>query len=356
MIPYIDTDEFDRHYAALVLPFKPDSLEPDLDAFRGLVRYFTQDEQFLAVRGGLIVNPEAGEIFYMTPEERAETIRIVLEERPAAMPVFSGAYGLSRPDVLASAVECKTLGVDGIFVMPPTGTMEVTTTMDGAKNPEIWQSHVEAIADATELPLIIHPTHPTTAQWGRALPIQSVKAVVETIPSVVGWKMIYGVERAHFQVASYLRTLPRHVGILNTPGFGVHDALLRGLVDGAVQGSYNFMKEAQVSHRLAWDRGDIEEARRIFVDQIVPIRGAVYADHSRLHLRYKLATWIRGNVSHPFMRPPMPRPRREEAELLYDVFERSGLSVISRDELERVLAQGDEILGYTPALTGAPQA
>lgn len=353
MIPHIDTDEFDRYYSALVLPFKADSLEPDWDAFRDLVRYFTRDEQFREIGGGLIVNPEAGEIFYLTAEERAQAIEVVLEERPKDMPVFAGAYGVSRPEVIESALQATKLGVDGIFVMPPTGTMEVTSTMDGAKNPEIWQGHVEAIADATEVPLIIHPSHPTTAQWGRALPIESVKAVVENVPSVVGWKMIYGVERAHFIVAQYLRTLDRHVAILNPPGFGVHDALIRGLVDGAVQGSYNFMKEAQVSHLLAWKRGDIAEAGRIFTEQIVPIRGAVYADHSRLHLRYKLATWIRGNVPHPFMRPPMPRPRQEEAELLYRVFEKTGLSIIPRDEFDAVLARGDEILGYTPALTGS---
>jgi dihydrodipicolinate synthase/N-acetylneuraminate lyase len=353
MIPYIDTDEFDRYYTALVLPFKADSLEPDWDEFRSLVRYFTEDPEFRELRGGLIVNPEAGEIFYLTPEERAQAIRIVIEERPKDMPVFAGAYGVSRPEVIGSAMQAKELGADGIFVMPPTGTMEVTSTMDGAKNPEIWQDHVAAIADATELPLIIHPSHPTTAQWGRALPIESVKAVVENVPSVVGWKMIYGVERAHFIVAQYLRTLERRVAILNPPGFAIHDALIRGLVDGAVQGSYNFMKETQVAHILAWRRGDIAEAGRIFTEQLVPIRAAVYADHSRLHLRYKLATWIRGNTPHPFMRPPMPRPRQQEAEFLYEVFAKTGLSVIPRDEFETTFARGDEILGVTPLLTGS---
>lgn len=356
MIPYIDTDEFDRYYAALVLPYKLDGLDPDWVAFRDLVRYFTQDEQFRDVGGGLIVNPEAGEIFYLTPAEREQAIRIVLEERPRDMPIFGGAYGVSRPEVIESAMQAKALGVDGIFVMAPTGTMEVTSAMDGARNPEIWQSHVEAIADATELPLILHPSHPTTAQWGRALPLESVKAVVESVPSVVGWKMIYGVERAHFIVAQYLRTLDRHVAILNPPGFGIHDALIRGLVDGAVQGSYNFMKEAQIGHALAWDRQDLAEAARIFTEQIVPVRAAVYADHSRLHLRYKLAAWIRGNVPHPFMRPPMPRPRADEAEALYRVFEKTGLGVIPRDEFDSVLARGDEILGYTPPLTGAVPA
>jgi len=88
MIPEFDTTKYDRTYCALVTPYKPDSLDIDYGAFRKLVRYFTADEKFLKVNGALIVNPEAGEIFYLTSKERAELIKIVLEERPSDMPVF----------------------------------------------------------------------------------------------------------------------------------------------------------------------------------------------------------------------------------------------------------------------------
>ena len=90
MIPEFNTEKYDRCYCAIATPYQPDSLEVDYSAFRKLVRYFTTDEDFLKAKGAIIVNPEAGEIFYLTPEERKELAKIVLEERPAEMPVFSG--------------------------------------------------------------------------------------------------------------------------------------------------------------------------------------------------------------------------------------------------------------------------
>jgi 4-hydroxy-tetrahydrodipicolinate synthase len=345
MIPRIDSHEYDRFYAALVLPYQANSLSIDLNAYRQLVRYFTQDEKFIQIRGALIANPEAGEIFYMTPEERASTIKVALEERPKGMPVFAGVYGVRMEDVIASALQSKALGVDGIFVLPPAGTAEVSTAIDGAKNPEIWTDYVRAIAEATELPLIVHPAHPYTQQWGGALPIETVRSVVENVPSVVGWKMIYGVEHAHFKVARYLRSLSRHVAILNETHFGLHTCLVCNLVDGAVQGYYNYGKEPAVEHALAWQRGDLAEVKRIYNQQIVPVREYLYSDSSRLHVLYKIAAWLRGRCAHPFMRPPMPPPRRAEVDMLYGLLQKSNLSVISLEEVEAALARQNQILG-----------
>lgn len=350
-IPKFDTDHFDRYYCALVTPYEPDSLEVDEEAYRRLVRYFTTSEDFRRTKGSLIVNPEAGEIFYLTPEERRRLIKVILEKRPPDMPIFAGCYGVRRDEVIASALEAKSLGVDGIFVMPPTGTMEVSTAIDGSKNPEIWTNHVKVIAEATQLPLIVHPSHPRTMEWGGALPIETVKMVLEQVPSVVGWKMIYGHAAAHFRIARYIRSLPRHVGILNALHFCYHTALVCDLLDGAVQGAYNFNMESLVQHSMAWEEGDMARAKQIWNTQVMPVHEYIYADYSRLHIRYKLATWIRGLVTHPFMRPPMPEPRWEEADRIYEIIGRTGLSHISRSDFEETLRRKKAILkSFSPGL------
>jgi 4-hydroxy-tetrahydrodipicolinate synthase len=343
-IPVFDTDRFDRYYCALVTPYKPDSLEIDLDAFRKFVRYFTTNKDFLKIKGALIANPEASEMFYMTPEERAELIKVVIAERPSDMPIFCGAYGVRPDEVVASALQAKSLGVDGIFVFPPTGTMEVGTAIDGAQNPEIWTGHVKTIAEATQLPLIPHPAHPHTAEWGGALPLQSVRMLLEEVPSVVGYKMIYGKDSAHFRIARFIRSLPRHVGILNAPHYCHHTAVICGLLDGMVQGAFNWNMEGMVSHTLAWQAGDMKLVREIFTTQVLPLWEFIYSNASRLHIRYKLATWIRGLISHPFMRPPMPVPRQEEAEVIYQLILKTGQSIINRSEFEKTLQRKDQIL------------
>lgn len=345
MIPYIDTHDYDRFYVALVLPYRPDSLEVDPDAYRELVRYFTRDEKFVQIRGALIANPEAGEIFYMTPEERALTLRIALEERPKGMPVFAGVCGLRMEDVVASALQNKALGADGLFILPPGGMAAVTTSLNGAKNPEIWTDYVRTIAEVTQLPIIVHPAHPHTEQWGGALPMESVRSIVENVPSVVGWKMIYGIEHAHFTVARYLRSLPRHVAVLNETHFGIHTSLFCDLVDGAVQGYYNFIKEPAVDHLLAWQRGDFAQVKRIYTERFMPVRDYIYTDSAHQHSRYKIAAWLRGRCSHPFCRPPMPPPSREDAETLYGLLRKSSLDVIPHEQIAKTFAREDRILG-----------
>ena len=344
MIPTFNTTKYDRYYCALITPFKPDSLEIDLDAFRKFVRYFTTDVKFLKIKGALIANPEASEMFYMTSEERAELIKVVIEERPPEMPIFGGAYGVRPDEVVASALQAKSLGVDGIFVFPPAGTMEVSTSIDGAQNPEVWTEHVRTIAEATQLPLIPHPAHPRTPQWGGALPIESVKMLLEEIPSIVGYKMIYGADSAHFRIARYIRSVPRHVGILNAPHFCYHTALLCGLIDGMVQGAWNWNKEAMQDHILAWEAGDMKSVKEIYVNKVLPLWEYIYSNPSRLHIRYKIATWIRGLIVHPFQRPPMPAPRQEEAETIYQIILKSGQSIISRSEFEKTFGRKNQIL------------
>jgi dihydrodipicolinate synthase/N-acetylneuraminate lyase len=321
-------------------------LEIDYDAFRKLIRYFCRSESFKKIKGSLIANPEASELFYFTREEQDALLTIILEERSPDMPIFAGFYGVRRGELLEAALHVKSLGVDGLFVMPPTGTMEVSTAIDGAGNPEIWTNHVRAIAEATQLPIIVHPAHPRTAEWGSALPLETVKMVLQEVPSVVGWKMIYGHAAAHFRVARYIRSLKRHVGILNAPIYSYHTALVCDLIDGAVNGSYNFIFEGFVEHTIAWKQGNLRRAEEIW-NQQMPLLEYVYGNHSRLHIRYKLATWIRGLIPQPFMRPPMPEPRREEAEKIFEIICNSRLSHIDRDQFESTLNSEAVVMSST---------
>lgn len=240
----------------------------------------------------------------------------------------------------------REIGVDGIFVLPPTGTEEVTIALDGVVNPEIWTDHIKAIAKATELPLIIHASHPITAVYGKGMPVENVKMVLDKVPSVVGWKMIYSIP-GFYIVANYLRSLKRHVGILNAPHQCLHTALISGLRDGAVNGGLNFDMEPFIELLLALKSGDSEKAKSIWNSGLTKLWDYIYTDREgyvRLHIRYKIAAWIRGNVPHPFMRPPMPPPRKYEIDKIYELIVNAGLSHISHSELEETFGRKDAIL------------
>ena len=96
-------------------------------------------------------------------------------------------------------------------------------------------------------------------------------------------------------------------------------------------------------HMLAWRKKDLDRVEEIWSKQM-PLLEYVYGNESRLHIRYKLATWIRGLMPHPFMRPPMPPPRKEEAERILTMIENSGMSHISRSEFEETLERQNVVL------------
>jgi len=56
----------------------------------------------------------------------------------------------------------------------------------------------------------------------------------------------------------------------------------------------------------------------------------IYSDYSRLHLRYKIAAWLRGLIPSYRTRPPMPRPKPEEISTLTRLLEAANVRVIAR--------------------------
>ena len=106
-----------RLYTALVLPLKDDEIdEPGL---RKLVRYYAE-HRFSKV-GGLIANPEAGEVSYLSRSEKRRVLKIVMEEAGGRLPVLAGTFGWTTKDAVEAAKDAKEHGVDGIFVIPPLG-------------------------------------------------------------------------------------------------------------------------------------------------------------------------------------------------------------------------------------------
>ena len=68
----------DRLYNAVLLPLD-NQLRVDEQAFRRFLRYFLAQPRFVE-QGGLCINPEAGEIFYLTRAEKRRVLEIAMEE------------------------------------------------------------------------------------------------------------------------------------------------------------------------------------------------------------------------------------------------------------------------------------
>ena len=79
-----------RRYVAALLPMNRD-MTIDEQAYRRFIRYFVDDKDFVK-EGGLCVNPEAAEIFYLTREEKRRVLEISMEEAYGKLPIIAGTW------------------------------------------------------------------------------------------------------------------------------------------------------------------------------------------------------------------------------------------------------------------------
>lgn len=319
----------DRYYAAVLLPFTS-SLKIDEPAYRKFLQYFVQNPRF-ASAGGLCINPEAGEIFYLTRAEKRRVLEIAMEEAGGKLPILAGTWSLTTEECVETARDAKSLGVDGIFATPPGGAQDVTSCWDADAYPEVWSDMIKAQDRAVDLPIVTHPVSGSAPPFAPGLPLKATLQICKEVPNIVGWKMTYAFYEGYRIVAKGLRTLNRHVAIMGALASRFHEYNLVRMFDGTLSGFWNFALEPMLDHLEAWRERDLDTACQIWEGGLSQLQEYV-ADMGRLHIRYKTATWLRGLIPNPFMRPPMPRPLQSEIDTLYALLQNAGVSVIQKSE------------------------
>ena len=320
--------KFDRLFVAVVTPLKA-NYEVDEPALRKLLQYFMQPK-FKDAGGGIIINPEAGEIFYLTRDEKRRNVEIAVNEVKGRMPVFAGVIDNTTAGTVQVAVDAKKAGADGFFVIPPVGALDITTSWNANKYPEVWVDMVKDVVKACgDMPIVCHPTAAPSALFGVGLPLEATIRMCTEIKNIVGWKMTYNYD-GYRTIARALRKLNRHVGVFGAPSVYFHENLASRQFDGTVTGSFCYAMEPMIDHITAWRKGDLKEACRIWESGLAQLQEYIYSDYGRLHIRYKAASWLRGNIPNPFMRPPLPKPRKDEIQTLRELLANAGMSVIDK--------------------------
>ena len=333
--PGVSTTEYDRMYVASVTPYKPGTEDIDFTAFRNYMRYWAQPK-FIGAGGAMLASPEAGEAFYLTQQEKLQLADIALQELGDKTIVFSGVMQTTTRGCIEEAKALKRAGVHGLFLMPPIGTIDVVAAWDPNKNPEVWIDMLKAIADAVDLPVIIHPT------GGKffAMPREVGMKIVDSVPQIVGYKMITDDFNA---MAKSLRAYTkRHVAVLPAGAGNMHGAILDGYFDGTVSGSWNYAMEPTVAAIVAArDEKNPAKAKAMWDDGLLELHRAV-TDSTlgyRLHAAYKLCTWLRGLIPSPFLRAPQRRLPIEQLVELRDKLKGAHLEVISDQVIRKAYPQ-----------------
>lgn len=319
-----------RYYAAAVVPYDKAGCI-DEDAYRRQIRYYLQPR--FAEVGGFIANAEAGEVYYLSTEEKERLVEIAREEIDGRIPLFSGIFELTTKNCVESAKRIKGLGVDGLFLMPPAGCADLVVSWKSDKYPEYWLDQIKEIDDAVDLPIIGHPVASATPQWGIGVAGESARLICEEVPNIIGWKGIYNYEGLR-KLWIILREMDREVAIMAAGGRFFHEYLAHGMMDGTVSGSWVYGLEPMLDHIDAWKMNDVERARHIWYDGgLGALHDYIYSDYSRLHLRYKIAAWVRDLIPSPLARAPMPKPQAAEVRATYDLMKAAGIEVIPESRL-----------------------
>lgn len=158
---------------ALVTPFKED-LSIDEEALRNLVEFqITEGIDFLVPCG------TTGESATLSEDEQRRVVEIVLQAAQGRVQVVAGAGGNNTAHVIKIAREYERMGVRGLLSVSPYYNKP---TQEG-----LYQ-HFRAIAEATQLPIIVYNVPPRTAV--NILP--GTIARLSEIPNIVGVKEASG--------------------------------------------------------------------------------------------------------------------------------------------------------------------
>lgn len=335
---------FGRMFMTPLVPYlNGDTSAIDEEGYRRFLRVFLTDAN-LDAGLSMIANPEAGEIFYLSREEKRRIVEITLEEVAGRAPVLAGALDVTTAGAVDVARDAAELGVDGLFVFPPIGAQDVAVAWDADNYPEVMADMFGAIAREADLPMVVHPVATPSIRYGIGLSAAATRYVCEHVPNVVGWKMTYNYN-GYREIARVLRSLDRRVEILAALAKFFHENLASRQFDGTSSGAWNYAPEPMMEHILAWRSGDVARATDIWEGGLAQLHEYVFSEMSRLHVRYKAAAWLRGFLDNPLMRPPMPKPRRIEIETLYELLRRLGLSTIDRPQIDRFI---EEVTGAVP--------
>lgn len=155
--------------AAAVTPFRDDE---KLDGDRLAEHY-----RWLLDNGvdGLMVVGGCGEYANLTPEERAEVVRLACQVAGPGTPIVVGALAPSTREILELGAHAAAAGAAALLVLPP---YYIKPSLDGVLD------HFETITRETGLPVIAY-NNPCRTGW--PIDLATLREVA-AIPGIVGLK------------------------------------------------------------------------------------------------------------------------------------------------------------------------
>jgi 4-hydroxy-tetrahydrodipicolinate synthase len=267
--------------------------------------------------GGLVTNGHTGEIFALTPNQRAEVTRIVADEVKGKVPVVSGICCEGIADAVEHAQMAREAGASGLLIMPPHQWLRF-----GMKQPENVVDFFTAIGEGSGLDLVVH-IYPA---WTRASYNFETLAQLARVPWVKCMKVG---TRDMNKYARDLRTIRQSnpdVTVLTCHDEYLLASMVQG-VDGALVGFGSFIPQMIIDLYAAVRAGDLKAAMAIQA-RINPLKDVVYGGGEPTgdaHGRMKMAMYLAGILKSPAVQPPTRLPTGAELQAIEDAVRAAGM-------------------------------
>ncbi len=288
------TEPFRNILPAMQVPFNPD-LSIDEQELRRFTSWLAGHKGI----GGLVTNGHTGEVFALSPKERAEVTRIVADEAAGRLPVISGINCESITEAVEHAQMAKEAGASGLLVMPPHIWLRF------GMRPEHVLRYFSAIGEAVEINLVVH-IYPA---WTKASYSSALLHEMAKIPWITTFKI------GTREMSKYVRDIAAiRKGDPKATIVTCHDEYLLATmvqgVDGALVGFASFIPDRICELWAAVQAGDLKKAMEIQA-WINPLKEVVYSKgepSSEAHARMKVAMNLSGRMNSTTVRPPIDVP------------------------------------------------
>lgn len=244
---------------------------------------------------GLIVMGTCGENNSLDPDEKRAILKGAVEVVAGRVPVITGVSEFDTRRAVAYARDAEKAGANGLMLLP---------AMVYVPKPEELVAHFKTVAEATSLPIMLYNNPPAyRVNIGtdvlRALDgVANIKAVKESAPDTRRFTDLINEFGDRFDIFA-----------------GLDDVALEGMMLGAkgwVSGLTSAFPQESVALVAAIDRGDWEEARRIY-RWFMPLLH-LDAEHDLVQT-IKLAEQIMGRGSERVRMPRMILQGARRAEI-----------------------------------------
>ncbi|AZS81107.1 dihydrodipicolinate synthase family protein [Achromobacter spanius] len=297
---------------AISCPFTDDH-RIDEPALRRLASWLAGHAGVVAV----MTNGHTGEVFSLTPSERAQVTRIVADELRGKLPVISSIVCEGIAEAQEHARAAREAGAAALDVMPPHHWLRFGFTPGHAL------AYFQAIHEAApDLDLVCH-VYPA---WTRASYSAKLMGDLARLPYVQAFKVGQRDMNKYARDIQALREADASKAILTCHDEYLLASMVQG-VDGALVGFATFIPQLIIDLWDAVKAGDLKRAQQVQA-LITPLKDAVYGGGEptgEAHARMKAGMYLAGVLESATVRPPTEAPDDADMQALRAALTGAGL-------------------------------